>query len=80
MAPRKLYAGAKLRETRSRLGLTQKDFAARLGVSLPYLNQMENKNIVNSCQFGRVTARRRLKRRGTLFSKRNQSVRLAKSL
>ena len=44
MAPRKLYAGAKLRETRSRLGLTQKDFAARLGVSLPYLNQMENNN------------------------------------
>ncbi|RKF14909.1 XRE family transcriptional regulator [Roseovarius spongiae] len=44
MATRKLYAGAKLRETRTRLGLTQKDFAARLGVSLPYLNQMENNN------------------------------------
>jgi predicted transcriptional regulator/DNA-binding XRE family transcriptional regulator len=40
----KLYAGAKLREIRARLGLTQKDFAARLGVSLPYLNQMENNN------------------------------------
>ncbi|MDF1853954.1 helix-turn-helix transcriptional regulator [Pseudooceanicola sp.] len=40
----KLYAGAKLRETRQRLGLTQKDFAAKLGVSLPYLNQMENNN------------------------------------
>ncbi|SEL01045.1 hypothetical protein SAMN05421666_2805 [Roseovarius nanhaiticus] len=44
MATRKLYAGAKLRETRQRIGLTQKDFAARLGVSLPYLNQMENNN------------------------------------
>ncbi|NCU20662.1 XRE family transcriptional regulator, partial [Candidatus Falkowbacteria bacterium] len=32
----------KLRETRGRLGLTQKVFADRLGVSLPYLNQMEN--------------------------------------
>ncbi|MEX5727283.1 putative transcriptional regulator/transcriptional regulator with XRE-family HTH domain [Rhodovulum iodosum] len=42
MATQKLYAGVKLRETRTRLGLTQKDFAARLGVSLPYLNQMEN--------------------------------------
>jgi len=42
MATQKLYAGAKLRETRTRLDLTQKAFAARLGVSLPYLNQMEN--------------------------------------
>lgn len=42
MATQKLYAGAKLRETRTRLGLTQKAFAERLGVSLPYLNQMEN--------------------------------------
>ncbi|MEM1130014.1 MAG: short-chain fatty acyl-CoA regulator family protein [Pseudomonadota bacterium] len=42
MATQKLYAGAKLRETRRRLELTQKDFARRLGVSLPYLNQMEN--------------------------------------
>ncbi|WP_420344259.1 short-chain fatty acyl-CoA regulator family protein [Paenirhodobacter sp.] len=42
MATQKLYAGVKLRETRSRLGLTQKAFADRLGVSLPYLNQMEN--------------------------------------
>ncbi|SDY45230.1 helix-turn-helix domain-containing protein [Citreimonas salinaria] len=40
----KLYAGAKLRDLRTRLGLTQKDFAAKLGVSLPYLNQMENNN------------------------------------
>jgi hypothetical protein len=44
MATQKLYAGAKLRETRQRLGLTQKDFAQKLGVSLPYLNQMENNN------------------------------------
>lgn len=44
MATQKLYAGAKLREVRTRIGLTQKDFAARLGVSLPYLNQMENNN------------------------------------
>jgi len=42
MAVQKLYAGVKLRETRTRLGLTQKDFAAKLGISLPYLNQMEN--------------------------------------
>src|SRR6056297_3056654 len=44
MAVQKLYVGAKLRETRHRLGLTQKEFAAKLGVSLPYLNQMENNN------------------------------------
>ncbi len=44
MATPKLYAGAKLREQRVRLGLTQKDFAAKLGVSLPYLNQMDNNN------------------------------------
>jgi len=44
MATQKLYAGAKLREVRTGLQLTQKDFAAKLGVSLPYLNQMENNN------------------------------------
>lgn len=44
MAQQKLYAGVKLRETRARLGLTQKAFAEKLGVSLPYLNQMENNN------------------------------------
>lgn len=44
MAQQKLYAGAKLRETRTRLGLTQRVFAQKLGVSLPYLNQMENNN------------------------------------
>ena len=44
MALQKLYAGAKLRDLRQRLSLTQRDFAAKLGVSLPYLNQMENNN------------------------------------
>ncbi|MFQ8430603.1 helix-turn-helix domain-containing protein [Amaricoccus sp. W119] len=39
---RKLYIGAKLREIRVRLALTQAEYAARLGVSLSYLNQMEN--------------------------------------
>jgi len=44
MAIQKLYAGAKLRDLRGRIGLTQKGFAEKLGVSLPYLNQMENNN------------------------------------
>ena len=44
MAVQKIYAGAKLRSLRGRLSLTQKAFAERLGVSLPYLNQMENNN------------------------------------
>ncbi len=39
---RKLYAGAKLREIRTRFGLTQAEHAGKLGVSLSYLNQMEN--------------------------------------
>ena len=42
MPHQKLYAGVKLHEIRAKLGLTQKVFAAKLGVSLPYLNQMEN--------------------------------------
>lgn len=42
MASQKLYAGAKLRELRATLGATQKAFASKLGISLPYLNQMEN--------------------------------------
>jgi predicted transcriptional regulator/DNA-binding XRE family transcriptional regulator len=42
MPAQKLYAGVKLREIRGRLTLTQKAFADKLGVSLPYLNQMEN--------------------------------------
>jgi len=44
MAVQKIYAGAKLRELRGRVSLTQREFAQRLGVSLPYLNQMENNN------------------------------------
>lgn len=40
----KLFAGTKLREIRQRFGLSQKEFAARLDVSIPYLNQMENNN------------------------------------
>lgn len=42
MASHKIYAGTSLRETRNRHGLTQRVFADRLGVSLPYLSQMEN--------------------------------------
>ncbi|WP_323010429.1 helix-turn-helix domain-containing protein [Paracoccus sp. (in: a-proteobacteria)] len=42
MAMQKIYAGVALRETRARAGLTQRAFADRLGVSLPYLSQMEN--------------------------------------
>lgn len=42
MAVQKIYAGATLRETRIRAGLTQRGLAERLGVSLPYLSQMEN--------------------------------------
>lgn len=44
MANQKLYAGAKLRDIRRGLEQTQKVFAQKLGVSLPYLNQMENNN------------------------------------
>lgn len=40
----KLYAGATLREIRSKFALTQREFAQKLGISLPYLNQMENNN------------------------------------
>ncbi len=42
MATQKLFAGTKLREIRVRHGLTQKAFAGKLGISLPYLNQMEH--------------------------------------
>lgn len=42
MATQKIYAGSALRETRARAGLTQRRFAESLGVSLPYLSQMEN--------------------------------------
>ncbi|MGM0586752.1 MAG: helix-turn-helix domain-containing protein [Pseudomonadota bacterium] len=39
---RKLYAGPQLRETRRAHTLTQANFADILGISLSYLNQMEN--------------------------------------
>ncbi|WP_347267212.1 short-chain fatty acyl-CoA regulator family protein [Paracoccus sp. (in: a-proteobacteria)] len=42
MSMQKIYAGVSLRETRARAGLSQRAFAERLGVSLPYLSQMEN--------------------------------------
>lgn len=42
MATQKIYAGSALRETRARAALTQRRFAEKLGVSLPYLSQMEN--------------------------------------
>jgi XRE family transcriptional regulator, fatty acid utilization regulator len=42
MTVQKLYAGVKLREIRGRMSLTQKAFADKLSISLPYLNQMEN--------------------------------------
>jgi len=42
MSTRKIYAGARLGEIRRGLGLTQTGFARALGVSLSYLNQMEN--------------------------------------
>ncbi|MBE9476783.1 MAG: ImmA/IrrE family metallo-endopeptidase, partial [Proteobacteria bacterium] len=42
MANTKIYAGVSLRQIRQDFSLTQKDFANRLGISLPYLSQMEN--------------------------------------
>jgi predicted transcriptional regulator/DNA-binding XRE family transcriptional regulator len=50
MATQKLYAGTKLREVRGRMGLSQKGFAEKLGVSLPYLNQMEHNHRPVSAQ------------------------------
>ena len=44
MAVHKVYVGANLRELRGRFSLTQKVFVQKLGVSLPYFNQMENNN------------------------------------
>ena len=41
---KKIYAGSKLREVRQRVELSQRDFANRLKVSIPYLSQMENNN------------------------------------
>ncbi len=44
MVTQKIYAGTALKELRSKLSLTQRDFANRLDVSISYLNQMENNN------------------------------------
>jgi XRE family transcriptional regulator, fatty acid utilization regulator len=44
----KVYAGAKLRDVRQRVMLSQRDFAQRLGVSIPYLSQMENNHRFNT--------------------------------
>jgi transcriptional regulator with XRE-family HTH domain len=49
MTMKRLYAGAKLREIRQRLNITQKEFARKLGVSLPYANQMENNHPFITC-------------------------------
>ena len=42
MASSKLYAGVALRDLRNQFGVSQREFAVRLGISLPYLSQMEN--------------------------------------
>lgn len=42
MAAQKIYAGVNLKQVRAQYQLSQKAFANRLGISLPYLSQMEN--------------------------------------
>lgn len=42
MRARKVFAGRKIRSIRTGHGLTQQAFAAQLGISTSYLNQMEN--------------------------------------
>ncbi|MEM6940468.1 MAG: short-chain fatty acyl-CoA regulator family protein [Pseudomonadota bacterium] len=54
MVTPKIYAGPRLRVLRDQSQMTQKDFAARLGVSLPYFNQMENNNRPISRAVGRA--------------------------
>lgn len=44
MAAQKIYAGTALKELRSKLSLTQREFSNQLDVSISYLNQMENNN------------------------------------
>lgn len=41
MRGEKLFAGARIRGVREQLGLSQRNFAARLGLSISYLSQME---------------------------------------
>ena len=42
MRPKKTFAGRNVRDIRLKQGLTQAAFAARLGISTSYLNQIEN--------------------------------------
>lgn len=42
MAQRKIFAGGKVRAARQRAGLTQRDLAKQLDISVSYLNQIEN--------------------------------------
>lgn len=42
MAQRKIFAGGKVRAARQRAGLTQRDLATQLDISVSYLNQIEN--------------------------------------
>ncbi|MBN9316340.1 MAG: DUF2083 domain-containing protein [Devosia sp.] len=42
MAQRKVFAGGKVRAARQRAGLTQRELATQLDISVSYLNQIEN--------------------------------------
>jgi predicted transcriptional regulator/transcriptional regulator with XRE-family HTH domain len=42
MADRKIFAGARVRAARTKAGLTQRELARRLEISVSYLNQIEN--------------------------------------
>ncbi len=42
MADRKIFAGARVRAARIKAGLTQRELARRLEISVSYLNQIEN--------------------------------------
>ena len=42
MAQRKIFAGGKVRAARQRAGLTQRELATQLDISVSYLNQIEN--------------------------------------
>lgn len=42
MADRKIFAGARVRAARTKAGLTQRELARRLDISVSYLNQIEN--------------------------------------
>lgn len=42
MADRKIFAGARVRAARTKAGLTQRELARRLEISVSYINQIEN--------------------------------------